>query len=56
MERGNVFYTLTDAETDKFIKASAPLYEQWVADMDKRGLPGKQMLEDARGLVDKYKN
>ena len=56
VDRGNVFYTLTDAETDKFIKASAPLYEQWVADMDKRGLPGKQMLEDARGLVDKYKN
>ena len=55
VDRGNVFYTLSDAETDKFIKASAPLYEQWVADMDKRGLPGKQMLEDARGLLVKYK-
>jgi TRAP-type C4-dicarboxylate transport system substrate-binding protein len=56
VDRGNVFYTLTDAETDKFIKASAPLYDQWVEDMNKRGLPGKQMLDDARALLDKYKN
>ncbi len=55
VDRGNVFYTLSDAETDKFIKASAPLYDQWVADMDKRSLPGKQMLEDARALIAKYK-
>ncbi len=55
VDRGNVFYTLTDAETDKFIKASAPLYEQWVEDMNKRGLPGQQMLDDARALLAKYK-
>jgi hypothetical protein len=25
-----------------------------VADMDKRGLPGKQMLQDAKDLIKKY--
>ncbi|MEF7612723.1 TRAP transporter substrate-binding protein [Aquincola sp. MAHUQ-54] len=55
VDRGNTFYTLPAAEVDQWIKASAPLYEEWVADMNKRGLPGQQMLQDARDLLVKYK-
>jgi len=55
LDRGNVFYTVPAAEVDLWIKASHPLYDDWVADMDKRGLPGKQMLQDAQGLLAKYK-
>jgi len=54
-DRGNTFYTVPAAEVDLWIKASHPLYDDWVADMDKRGLPGKQMLQDAQGLLAKYK-
>ncbi len=54
-ERGNTFYMIPASELDNWVKASAPLYDEWVADMDKRGLPGKQMLQDARGLLVKYK-
>jgi TRAP-type transport system periplasmic protein len=54
-DRGNTVITLDAAETDKWIAASAGLYDEWVADMDKRGLPGKQMLDEARGLLTKYK-
>lgn len=53
-EHGNVFYTIPGAELDNWIKASAGLYDEWTADMDKRGLPGKQMLQDARALIGKY--
>lgn len=53
-DRGNTFIKVNAEETDRWIKASAPLYEEWVADMDKRGLPGKQMLQDARDLIKKY--
>jgi TRAP-type C4-dicarboxylate transport system substrate-binding protein len=53
-DRGNTFYTVPASELDNWIKASAPLYDEWVADMDKRGLPGKQMLQDARDLLKKY--
>ena len=56
VDRGNTFYTIPANDLDDWIKASSPLYEQWVADMDKRGLPGKQMLQDARDLLQKYKN
>ena len=55
VERGNTFYMIPGSELDNWIKASAPLNDEWVADMDKRGLPGKQMLQDARDLLAKYK-
>jgi len=54
-DRGNTFIKLTAAETDTWVKASASLYDEWTADMDKRGLPGKQMLQDARELLAKYR-
>ena len=54
-DRGNVFYTIPGAELDGWVKASAGLYDEWVGNMDKAGLPGKQMLHDARDLLAKYK-
>jgi TRAP-type C4-dicarboxylate transport system substrate-binding protein len=54
-DRGNTFTRLSAAETDNWAKAAAPLYDEWVADMDKRGAPGKQMLQDARDLLVKYR-
>ncbi len=54
-DRGNTIITLSAAETDNWIKASAPIYDEWVVDMDRRGLPGKQMLQDARDLLTKYR-
>lgn len=53
--RGNSVYVLPEAETDAWIKASSPVVDEWVADVDKRGLPGKAMLQDARDLLNKYK-
>ena len=54
-DRGNAIITLSAAETDNWIKASAPIYDEWVADMDKRGLNGKALLQDARDLLAKYR-
>jgi TRAP-type transport system periplasmic protein len=53
-DRGNTFIKVTPAETDRWMQVSAPLYDEWVSDMDKKGLPGKQMLQDARDLIKKY--
>jgi TRAP-type C4-dicarboxylate transport system substrate-binding protein len=55
VDRGNVFYTVPAAEVDHWIKASHPLYDDWAADMDKRGLPGQQMLAEAQALLAKYR-
>jgi TRAP-type C4-dicarboxylate transport system substrate-binding protein len=54
-DRGNTFHTIPASELDNWVKAAAPLYDDFVADMDKKGLPGKAMLQDARELLTKYK-
>ena len=54
-ERGNVFYTVPAAELDHWVAASASLYDEWAADMDKRGMNGKAMLQEARDLLVKYR-
>ncbi len=53
-DRGNTIYVIPPAEVDNFAKLSAPLYDEWVADMGKRGLNGKQMLDDAKALIVQY--
>ena len=54
-DRGNTFHTIPASELDNWVKAAAPLVDDFVADMDKKGLPGKAMLQDARDLLVKYK-
>jgi len=54
-DRGNTFTMIPAAELDNWVKASAPLYDDWVADMDKRGANGKALLSEARELLVKYK-
>ncbi|MDH4390696.1 MAG: TRAP transporter substrate-binding protein [Aquabacterium sp.] len=55
LDRGNTFTMIPASELDNWVKVAAPLYEDFTADMDKKGLPGKQMLQDARDLLVKYK-
>lgn len=54
-DHGNVLYTIPASELDNWVKASAPLYDSWVADNEGKGLPAKAMLQDARDLLAKYK-
>lgn len=54
-DRGNSFYMIPASELQNWVQASQPLYRDFVADMDKKGLPGQQMLQDARDLLTKYK-
>jgi TRAP-type C4-dicarboxylate transport system substrate-binding protein len=55
LDRGNTFYVIPAVELDNWVKASAGVYDEWVANMDKAGLNGKQMLQDARDLLAKYR-
>jgi TRAP-type C4-dicarboxylate transport system substrate-binding protein len=54
-DRGNTFHTIPPAELDQWVQVSAPLYDEWVADMDRRGLNGRQLLQDARDLLARYR-
>jgi TRAP-type transport system periplasmic protein len=50
-DKGNAISVIPAAEIDRWATAVNPLYDEWIADMNKRGLNGKQLLDDARALI-----
>lgn len=54
VDRGNTIRTFTKAEAEDFIKRSAAVDDEWVADMDKRGFKGAQLLSAAKALIAKH--
>ena len=53
-DRGNAIYTFSAAEAQEFFKLSAPIDDEWIADMDKRGFKGKQLFDTAKALIAKH--
>ncbi len=53
-DRGNEIYTFSKAEAEEFIKRSSNVEDEWVADMDKRGFKGAQLLSSAKALIAKH--
>jgi TRAP-type C4-dicarboxylate transport system substrate-binding protein len=53
-DRGNTFYTLPDAEYQKWIKATANVDDEWIKEAAAKGADGKKLLEEARALVKQY--
>ena len=49
--KGKVIYPLSKAELAKWEKKVGPLYDQWVADMEAKGLPGKKLLKKVQRLA-----
>ena len=54
VDRGNTIYQFTAAQRDEFIKLSGNVDDEWVADMDKRGFKGAQLLSTAKALIVKH--
>lgn len=48
---GNQIATLSEAETAKVQALGDEVIQEWIADMDAKGLPGQQMVDDARAMV-----
>ena len=53
-EAGNEIHMIPEEDVAAWQERLQPLYEQWIAQMDDRGLDGEEMLERARELVEKY--
>jgi TRAP-type C4-dicarboxylate transport system substrate-binding protein len=53
-DRGNTLYRLDEKERQRWIKAIQPVYKVWIAEMDKRGLPGQKMFDDLLATTKKY--
>jgi len=54
VDRGNAIHQFTAAERADFIKLSSQVDDEWVADMDKLGFKGAQLLSTAKLLIAKY--
>jgi TRAP-type C4-dicarboxylate transport system substrate-binding protein len=44
---GHTVYRLSPRELAEWEKASISAYDEWLADMEKKGLPGKKVLDAA---------
>jgi TRAP-type C4-dicarboxylate transport system substrate-binding protein len=53
VDHGNTIYKVTPAEREQFVKLSAAIDEEWVADMNKRGYKGAELLSSAKALIAK---
>lgn len=54
VERGNSIVTLSEEETAPWREAAAPIYDEWVAEMDAQGIDGQALLDEARALIETY--
>jgi hypothetical protein len=51
---GNNIITLTPEQTEEWRVAAQPVYDQWLADMQSKGIDGQALLDEARALIAKY--
>jgi TRAP-type C4-dicarboxylate transport system substrate-binding protein len=53
-DRGNALLTLGDAEYQRWMKAAAPVDDEWVKEVGAKGGNGRALLDDARALIQQY--
>ncbi len=54
-KKGNPdIYWLPDDERQKWVAAITPYYDEWIKDMDSKGLQGKAVVEDLKAWVAQY--
>lgn len=54
VDRGNTFNTISVEELRNWRKATQIVTDDWIKDLDKRGLDGKGLVNSARELIGKY--
>ena len=54
VDLGNNVITLDAAATQEWRDLAQPIYDEWVADMNKRGKDGQALIDEARMLIEKY--
>lgn len=54
VERGNNITELSADEVEAWREAAEPIYENWVAEMEEKGIDGQALIDEARELIDKY--
>jgi TRAP-type C4-dicarboxylate transport system substrate-binding protein len=53
-DRHNTINVLTDAEYKRWVKATEPVDDEWIKEVNAKGGNGKALLNDAKALLKKY--
>jgi TRAP-type transport system periplasmic protein len=53
-EAGNNLITLDEAETQRWVDTASPLIDQWIEEMNGRGMDAGALVEEARALIEKH--
>jgi TRAP-type C4-dicarboxylate transport system substrate-binding protein len=54
LAEGNNIITLDETEVERWKTAAQPVIDNWVAEMEAKGVNGQQLLDEARTLIDRY--
>ena len=54
LDNGNNIITVSGDDLAAWQDVVAPIYEEWIADMNSRGIDGQALVDEARALIDEY--
>ena len=53
-DRGNALLALSEAEYQRWVKASSDVDDQWLKEVGAKGANGQALLEEARALIQQH--
>ncbi|MBY5934603.1 TRAP transporter substrate-binding protein [Tateyamaria omphalii] len=54
VDNGNSIVTVSGDDLAAWQEAAQPIYDEWVADMESKGIDGQALIDEARALMDAY--
>ena len=54
LDAGNEIIVLDETETKRWQEASAVVVDEWIAEMDAKGIDGRRLVEEAQTLIAQY--
>ena len=54
VDMGNNIVTVGGSDLDAWKAAVQPIYDEWIADMNAKGIDGQALVDEARRLIDEY--
>ena len=51
VEMGNTIITVSETEAAEWQTLVAPIYQEWIADLEGKGIDGQALIDEARGLM-----
>jgi len=55
-KKGMEFYELPQSEREKAISMVQPAIDKWISDMEAKGLPGQELVDEARKCLEEFKD